>query len=316
MIENVEDYLSCHDVKRLVLGQSGADVYEVDEKYVLKYIRKENFENKERFETYRKEGLFYQEMNGKMECLPDIIELQNKEDEILILIKKYQMLDRRCLKKEILARVVRALVMIHSTEIPDFLAKQRKVSDVAQETTQKTDRNVKILTSVQIQEFISNWKSVLSEHPGMFDEDLLTEIAESINAIITWQDGGEAVLIHGDFHMDNVLQDEDGNIVICDWQGVGIGNAASDLSFFISRLRSDGVNIEEENLVDLYVDAIREQTGIIVEKGRVLMYMYASSLLTAFVFWHAYLHGSSTERVANIYEEMEKSFSMLKKIIN
>ena len=41
------------------------------------------------------------------------------------------------------------------------------------------------------------------------------------------------VLIHGDFHWDNLLEDA-GNILICDWQGVGIGGASGDISFFLA----------------------------------------------------------------------------------
>ena len=39
-------------------------------------------------------------------------------------------------------------------------------------------------------------------------------------------DAEMAVLNHGDFHWDNLLQNERGDIVLCDWQGVSAGAAS------------------------------------------------------------------------------------------
>lgn len=47
-----------------------------------------------------------------------------------------------------------------------------------------------------------------------FDEKLLIATADRINEVIDWHHREEQVLSHGDFHWDNLLRGENGNIVI------------------------------------------------------------------------------------------------------
>ena len=55
-------------------------------------------------------------------------------------------------------------------------------------------------------------------------------------------------ICHCDFHAINImLNDED--IVVCDWQCVGIGKGAGDISFFISRGKAEVYN----NMVNLFI---------------------------------------------------------------
>ncbi|GKX65157.1 hypothetical protein rsdtw13_04150 [Clostridium sp. TW13] len=35
IVDNIDDYLNKHRVKRINIGKSGANVYEVDNKYIL-----------------------------------------------------------------------------------------------------------------------------------------------------------------------------------------------------------------------------------------------------------------------------------------
>lgn len=37
---NVKEYLNKHDAVEIKVGQSGADVYEIDGKYILKHVGK------------------------------------------------------------------------------------------------------------------------------------------------------------------------------------------------------------------------------------------------------------------------------------
>ena len=63
------------------------------------------------------------------------------------------------------------------------------------------------------------------------------------------------VLVHGDFHWDNLLKTDDGRICVCDWQNVAIGGASEDLSFFMSRLGADGIQIDLDKMLNMYSNA-------------------------------------------------------------
>ncbi len=76
------------------------------------------------------------------------------------------------------------------------------------------------------------------------------------------------------------------------------------MSFFLSRLGADGVEIAPERAVKLYCQERRELTGELISSQELLRHMRAANVITSFQFWHEYLHGSSCERVRGIYEKM------------
>lgn len=127
-----------------------------------------------------------------------------------------------------------------------------------------------------------------------------------INQIIGWHHEEPQVLCHGDFHWDNLLLRENGEIVICDWQGVNAGGASGDISFFISRLGADGTEIAPEKLVEIYVQERALLTGVTLSEDILLGHMQAANSITTFQFWYEYLHGSACGRVRGIYEKMGK----------
>lgn len=290
---NVKAYLRDHDAVEIKVGQSGADVYEIDGQYVLKYAARQNLES-ELFDAYAREALFYQSQAAhKKAYLPEALKAEATENEILILMKKYHRLERGSLDEALIRRIALALAALHTDEAPAFL--------------RQDSESAKPLSAQQIAGAMSGWKSVLAEHPGAFDEGPLDEIAEQINRLILWHDAEERVLIHGDCHWDNLLEDEEGHVLLCDWQGVHLGGASGDLSFLVSRLAGDGVPFDTAVLLDAYVDAVRRLTGRRLDRQAIIGHMNASDVITSFVFWHEYLHGGSEERVRDIYGKMARS---------
>lgn len=290
----MEMYLLTEGGRQIRDGQSGAEVWETADGRVLKYVRKESLPDPEMFGQYQKEAYFYrhfQEDSWKRPLyLPEVWEVRISDQEILILMKKYRKLLVEENREELLGKIMRALAEIHISEIPAFFRKERQQPGY--------------LTKEQIEGCRAGWQSVLAEHPGAFDERILAEAAENINDIIGWHEEEKQVLTHGDFHRDNLLLGEEGEILVCDWQGVGQGGASGDISFFLSRLGADGISIAPEKAVALYGREREELTGENVSSGELLLHMQAANLITSFQFWHEYLHGSSTERVRGIYEKM------------
>lgn len=222
--------------------------------------------------------------------LPEVLEVQMTDDEILILMKKYQKLLREGMDDTLLRKIMGALAGIHVREIPDFLRTGRKKQGY--------------LEKEQVENCLAGWRSVLAEHPGEFDEGKLGQIGAKINDIIAWHHGETQVLTHGDFHWDNLLRKKNGDIIVCDWQGVGIGGASGDISFFLSRLGADGMEIEPKKAVELYCRERSGLTGEQISPEELLSHGKAANIITSFQFWHEYLHGSSSERVREIYDKM------------
>lgn len=292
---NVKEYLATHENREIRSGKSGAEVWEVEGRFVLKYVQRTRLPEPEVFEFYRNEANFYQFFGqnchkGMLPCLPEVLEVQASKDEILILMKKYQELSRDEVSEELLRKIMEALAAVHTQEIPAFLRREKKQPGYLEE-----DR---------IEGCIAGWRSVLAEHPGAFDEGILRETAAKINEIIGWHHGEQQVLSHGDFHWENLLLGENGNIIVCDWQGVNAGGASGDISFFLSRLGADGISIEPERAVELYCQERLRLTGETISQDDMIRHMCAANVITSFQFWHEYLHGSPCERVRGIYEKM------------
>ncbi|MDE6923637.1 MAG: aminoglycoside phosphotransferase family protein [Acetatifactor sp.] len=297
-ITNVEEYLSVHEKRQIRNGRSGALVWETEGKYVLKYVQRAALPEPEVYKLYQNEAHFYrlweQKRNEKiLTCLPEVLDVQVSDQEILILMKKYQELSGEEAGEELLERIMGALAVIHTQEIPAFLRREQKQPEYLGED--------------QIESCLAGWRSVLAEHEGMFDEGILTKAAADINEVIGWHHEEEQVLNHGDFHWDNLLQKENGDIVVCDWQGVNAGGASGDISFFLSRLGANGITMDREKAAESYCRKRFQLTGQSISREDLLRHMDAANMMTSFQFWHQYLHGSDCDRVRRIYEKMKIS---------
>ena len=288
-INNAEIYLKKNENKLLAGGKSGARVYDIGGEYVLKQIYRAELGNDELYEAYRKEAWWYAAGGAGLDCLPEVLDLRSTEDEISILMKRYHALSRQEMNTGLLEKIMKSLVSVHAAEIPPILKKQHTAQPLLEE---------------QIRVSMEGWRTVLEEHPGTFDETPLERIAKEINQIILWHGSEEAVLIHGDFHWDNLLMDNQGRIIICDWQGVGSGAASGDLSFFFGRLRGDGITVNEREIVEAYGREIKRLSGKMVTWEEIDWHIRAANVITSFTCWHEYLHGSSEERVKEIYGKM------------
>ena len=291
---NVNQYLTGHNVTEIKVGESGADVYEIDGRYVLKHVVRQKLKE-ELFAAYTREVLFYRsQMKRQRVYLPEVLQAEASEQEMLIFMKKYRRPDRDTINAELIQHITKSLAALHTDTPPSFMHKNQKKAEA--------------LSDQVIAECLCGWKSILAEQSGSFPENQLEEIAGRINHLIAWHDSEDRVLIHGDFHWDNLLEDEHGNILLCDWQSVNLGGASGDLSFFLSRLGGDGIRINTTVFLDNYVNAIRKLSGKQIRRQDLIRHMNAANVITSFLFWHQYLHGSSEERVRGIYSKMTKDF--------
>lgn len=289
-INSAKAYLEKTEKKLFAGGKSGARVYDIGGKYVLKQICRAELGNDELYEAYRKEAWWYTDGGAGLGCLPEVLDLRSTEEEISILMKRYRILSRREINTELLEKIMRVLASVHVSKIPPLLMQKRHAAQP--------------LSEEQIRDSVEGWRAVLDEHPGVFDSALLEHIAGEINRIISWHGSEETVLSHGDFHWDNLLMDNQGRIIICDWQGVEAGAESGDLSFFFGRLRGDGIQLKEQEVVEAYGREMKRLSGKGVTWEEIDRHIRASNVITSFTCWHEYLHGSGEERVKEIYEKM------------
>ena len=124
---NVNEYLKEHNTTEIIVGQSGADVYEIDGKYILKHVVRQKLQN-EQFDTYSREALFYQSM-GKRRYLPEVLKAEVLENEILILMKKYGRPERSAINAEMIHKLTKALAALHTDQVPSFLQQDKEKAD-------------------------------------------------------------------------------------------------------------------------------------------------------------------------------------------
>lgn len=289
-LDYAETYLKENEKKLLAGGKSGACVYDIQGEYVLKQIYRAELGDDVLYEAYRKEVWWYASGGAGLDCLPEVLDLRSTQDEISILMKRYDRLSRQEINTELLGKIMRSLASVHGAEVPPLLKKKRC--------------GAQPLLEEQIRASVEGWRTVLDEHPGVFDHEPLERIAKEINRIIFWHNSEETVLTHGDFHWDNLLMDNQGRIIICDWQGVGTGAISGDLSFFLGRLRGDGIRVNERELVEAYGRETERLFGKKVTWEEIDGHIRAANVIISFRFWHEYLHGSSEGRVRDIYGKM------------
>ena len=286
-------FLNAHTVKEITIGQSGATVLDIDGTHILKHIVRNKLTD-DLFNTYAREANFYKYMSPlKRNYLPEVEEVQISDDEIILLLKKYDIFKREEINDNSLRQIAETLAQIHLEDVPDFLEKKSEE---------------KPLNDAELSEDFEGWKAVLEEHDHTFNIEPLEIIRENVNRLIIWHNTEAPVLTHGDFHPENLLTDSNGNILICDWQGVRCGAPSSDISFFISRLSADGITINNTHFLKSYADAILKLSGRKISINDISRHIAAANVITSYRFWHRFLHNNPEDRVREIYSAMTTDF--------
>lgn len=286
------ELINAPSARRITVGKSGAEVYDLGDGRVAKHVRRAVLDE-QRWQSYLRESLFYSELSGeKYDFLPEIYHNLRTDDEIQLVMKKYRPLERERLDNELLDRVMRVLARIHSLPVPTFL---RGESPEPQ-----------LLGDEDIKRCCDGWREVLDEHGG-FPLERLAALAEGINDVNARHFDPTRRLCHGDFHFDNLLADENGKIVVCDWQGASQGHVSGDVSFLLSRLSADGYAVDAEQVVAAYCRYAES-----VSPADVARQMRLANLNTSFLFWHLYLHGADADTVHGIFDKMIEDFEALR----
>jgi len=85
---SIDNYLCEHKAEKISIGMSGAYVYASDNMYILKHVVWNKLRNPELFLSYKREALLYKSIDNKnLHCLPEVISIEESDEEIIILMK-------------------------------------------------------------------------------------------------------------------------------------------------------------------------------------------------------------------------------------
>ena len=147
-------FLNAHTVKEITIGQSGATVLDIDGTHILKHIVRNKLTD-DLFNTYAREANFYKYMSPlKRNYLPEVEEVQISDDEIILLLKKYDIFKREEINDNSLRQIAETLAQIHLEDVPDFLEKRSEENP---------------LNDAELSEDFEGWKAVLEEHEYAFN---------------------------------------------------------------------------------------------------------------------------------------------------
>lgn len=293
-IRNFEEYLAAHMTGMIGLGQSGAKVCRLDDGKIAKHVQRRLLQSDETWERYRRESLFYSCYSGATHSfLPQIHYNALREDELLLIMQAYQPVSQAQLATpEVLNHALETLAQIHTLPAPEFLSAGEPTPFHLDTQTLEACRQ--------------GWLSVLREHPGRFSENDLHTVAENINPVNARLFAPRLALTHGDFHCENLLTDDSGRIIVCDWQNCGVGDVTGDISFLLSRLSADGYPLDTTQALETYC-----RHASIPDPAPLDSQMRLANLNTTFLFWHEYLHNSPEERVRQLFDHMVEDMRVL-----
>lgn len=150
----------------------------------------------------------------------------------------------------------------------------------------------------QIKALYGNAQAIFRERYANSLEPECMALCEALNeSKDQWfgRDGDAKCMVHGDFRLDNLLFDIKGGaepIAVLDWQTVAVGNALTDIGYFLGTGIGDALRrLHEAELLDLYCAEMTAR-GV---------------LLTRNAIWDEYvigaLHGISTAVFSAAYVE-------------
>lgn len=110
-------------------------------------------------------------------------------------------------------------------------------------------------------------------------------------------------LCHGDCHLGNILRDSSGAFVWIDWQDVGLGCGAADVSFLIQRAEMSGVAVPRDIVLTAYYQGLTE-AGVQVDEEQIIKGVEVEELKSLSLEWPFYLKQAPKEQVISLLERI------------
>ena len=282
-------------VEKVNVGSGGAQLFMINDSG-NEYILKTSSPNID--PSLLKEYKFYAIKNS-FHFIPEIIHTENHLDYgVIIVMKKYKTIKHEEWDYNLQLRAIDLCAKLNSMNKDKF-------------TDLGIELNLVTLNGGFLKNSYDDWKYIVNKHNGDFDMEIVNDIYKNLDIVCPILNNGYQYICHGDFHPENILFDNDGNLIICDWQNIKIGKGIGDISFFIDRAIGFGINVNTDKLIEYYCMCLSKYTNSVIEKDILLKEKSAAALLSIFSFWAYYLKESDKERIFSFYDEMVNSFRYL-----
>lgn len=286
------------------LGASGArliDITDIQGRYVVKHTYPSLLQNENNIvSSYEREWEFYSRFKENIPLpIPKVIYIErNQEYGNIIVFPYYNQIELSLWSMELQLKAIDFCAKLHSLDthlIKEFGVEFKHISS----------------DNEQLNNSLTDWNYVLNQYDGHFNKEILKSIFIKFNSICNILNNPPHNVCHGDFHANNIMLDNE-DIVVCDWQCVGIGKGAGDISFFISRGMAEGITMNEDVLIDYYCERLSNYTKTEVKKSDIYNVINASTVFTSFMYWAYYLKNADLNTVSEVYNKMVNSFISLK----
>ena len=106
--------------------------------------------------------------------------------------------------------------------------------------------------------FGEGWDKVIAAMPvAQSIKDVGVGWAEAMPRLLTDLSRGTNTMIHGDYRGDNILFNDDGSVVLLDFQLIGTGTGAYDLAYMVTQsLDTDVASSHEKELFNRWLDGL------------------------------------------------------------
>lgn len=290
-----------HVITAIDTGASGAKLFDIvqkDNRFIVKQSNSLVEMNEHTMDGFKKEFLFYSYSNTFEINVPEVIYAEHSPlFGYIIVLKYYKPISELNWNSSLQSKVIDLIVQLHCIDLNII---EDKLS---------IHYNQTYYLHEDAEQALNSWNKLLNKH-DLNAASSVSQLFESLNLICKVMNSGDNCVCHGDFHLNNVMYDEkDEKLLLIDWQAVTIGKGASDLSFFMSRGKDYGLNIDELEFVSLYCERLEHFKGIQVDKSTILKHIHASNVFVSFMYWPNYLADASSERVTRIFNDMINSYT-------
>lgn len=288
------------DMIPITEGASGAHVWSIDDRFIVKYAYLPSLDAGIR-RQFRNELAFYRRCGNGIEFVPNVIYSHGSDEEILLVLQQYRPIPIGEWDAGLQKRAMETCARLNALETSSFQGILENEPDAEPDAEE-----------LPLSESYANWLRLSDRFPNKLDAKLLEEMERHFEAVGQYERtlAIPQTMRHGDCHPSNFLLDGD-SLMLCDWQGVGIGSGIGDVAFFISRGMDMGLAIDRHRLIAEYAGALRKCAGIDVPIDMLLRSMAASEFMVAFRFWAEYLQEAEEARVMGIYRAMEENYNLL-----
>ncbi|RAP75712.1 aminoglycoside phosphotransferase family protein [Paenibacillus montanisoli] len=292
-------------------GRSGSNLYEIklnDKPMILKYT--DTKMNRDGRLRASREQRFYLDMSSIIETpIPELIgSFVDEQGGIGLLLKAYhQTPEPSRWNSELCFDKIRMIARLHAVFWND-------ASSLAS-FEWLTQKNEVVSTAAQ-NAAVQAWNEILGSMQRNTNENLVSirqieYMMGRLEDMVSLKHHFPRTLCHGDFHMENVLQQADNSPVISDWQEVCIASGPEDVSFFLQRASASGNPISSDAVIEVYTETVNDILRENLSIRSVRDVIDADKLHTMLVHWPQYLLGSSREVILGISSEMKAAASRL-----